>query len=96
MKRVALLFSLLLFFTTGSLGRTITLNPSIAVEKQMIYPNTTYLVNTTIDCKGKGIEMPANCALSIKSGSLRNGYLRLSAKSQNASISRMNRSLIYS
>ena len=75
MKRVALLFSLLLFFTTGSLGRTITLKPSIAVEKQMIYPNTTYLVNTTIDCKGKEIEMPANCALSIKSGSLRNGII---------------------
>lgn len=51
------------------------LKPTIPIEKQIIYPNTTYLVNTTIDCRGKEIEIPANCILSIKSGTIRNGTL---------------------
>lgn len=73
MKRISLIFYLLVISVTALFGRTVVLDPSIPVGKQVVYPNTTYLVNTEIDCMGKEIVVPVNCTLSIKSGTIRNG-----------------------
>lgn len=74
MKRIALIF-LSVISVTSLYGRKVVLNPSVPVEKQLVYPNTTYVVKSAIDCKGIELKIPSNCTLKIISGSLCNGTL---------------------
>lgn len=75
MKR--LVFFLLTFIITAVSvpARTIPLKAGIPIEKQVIYPNSTYVVSTIIDCEGKDIVIPEGCILRINSGGICNGSL---------------------
>lgn len=75
MYRIYIILALLSLPLGSIYGRTISLKSNIPIEKQLVYPNTMYVVNSSIDCGGKVIEMPANCVLNIKSGALRNGSI---------------------
>ena len=57
-------------------GATSTvLNTSKDVSKQVIISNTTYIVRTTFDLKGRSITVPKGCTLSIERGGFKNGTI---------------------
>lgn len=89
MKRSILLFLSIFISVFALFGRIVTLDSKILVERQVCSPNTIYVVNGIVDCKGKDIVFPDNCELKIIRGSIRNGTLignntKLKVKAKNA------------
>ena len=73
MRAVLLLLNCFLFISLNA--KDIVLNSNIDIAKQLNTEGGNYIVKSTIDLKGKVVELPANSTIIFQEGMMKNGTL---------------------
>ncbi len=73
MRRI--IFTLISILICVNVFGSVVLKNSLNIQKQFSYNELDYIINSTIDLKGKTIYLPANSSLTFNSGGIVNGKL---------------------
>ena len=78
---------LLLLVATTAVAKTVVLSPNVPLDEQMKMPNTTYVLTSKFDLRGKTLTLPANAKLSVVDGGcIFNGKVTGSLKNKQVDI----------
>ena len=73
--RCLIVFLFLVFVPLNCFCKSITISPSTSIAKQMSRSGVTYKIKNDIDLQGSTINVPEECTLYFKGGTIRNGTI---------------------